>query len=190
VVEAMRALGLRSRASEVPAAALSALPFPFFAVLASPPPGAADAGNPVASAMVLVLGIDAGAIRYQAPEAAVSITIGLDDFARSFTGTVLLFVLEAAPVGDSDAAAEAAPMFGFRWFIPELLKHRSIWRDVLLASLAMQLMALATPIFTQVVIDKVIVHHTASTLVVIGVALGIFVLFTAVMGWVRQRHRA
>ncbi|MGH7461280.1 MAG: peptidase domain-containing ABC transporter, partial [Longimicrobiales bacterium] len=47
-------------------------------------------------------------------------------------------------------------------------------------------MALATPVFTQVVIDKVIVHHTMSTLAVIGVALGVFILFTAVMRWVRQ----
>jgi ABC-type bacteriocin/lantibiotic exporter with double-glycine peptidase domain len=35
--------------------------------------------------------------------------------------------------------------FGFRWFVPELLKHRSIWRDVLLASLAIHLVGLATP---------------------------------------------
>jgi len=57
---------------------------------------------------------------------------------------------------------------------------------VLLASLAIQLMALATPVFTQVVIDKVIVHHTMSTLAVIGIALGVFIIFTAVMSWVRQ----
>jgi subfamily B ATP-binding cassette protein HlyB/CyaB len=69
---------------------------------------------------------------------------------------------------------------------PELLRYKAIWRDVLLASLAIQLMALATPIFTQIVIDKVIVHHTLSTLAVIGVALGIFIVFTAVMSWVRQ----
>lgn len=76
--------------------------------------------------------------------------------------------------------------FGFRWFIPELLKYKSIWREVVLASLAIQLIALATPIFTQVIIDKVIVHHTMNTLIVIGVALGMFMLFTAVMTWVRQ----
>ncbi len=56
----------------------------------------------------------------------------------------------------------------------------------MLASLAIQLLALATPIFTQIVIDKVIVHQTLNTLVVIGVALFIFMVFTAVMSWVRQ----
>ena len=57
---------------------------------------------------------------------------------------------------------------------------------MLLASLAIQLMALGTPIFTQVVIDKVIVHQTVSTLTAIGIALGVFLLFTAGMSWVRQ----
>lgn len=76
--------------------------------------------------------------------------------------------------------------FGFRWFIPELLKYKKIWSEVLLASLAIQLVGLAVPICTQIVIDKVVVHHTTSTLVVIGIALFIFLVFSAVMGWVRQ----
>jgi subfamily B ATP-binding cassette protein HlyB/CyaB len=76
--------------------------------------------------------------------------------------------------------------FGFRWFVPELLKHRAIWREVLIASLVLQLIGLATPLFTQVVIDKVVVHHTVNTLVVIGVALALFLVFNAAMTWARQ----
>ncbi|NOT15672.1 MAG: peptidase domain-containing ABC transporter, partial [Methylotenera sp.] len=76
--------------------------------------------------------------------------------------------------------------FGFRWFIPELLKYKKIWSEVLLASLTIQLVGLAVPICTQIVIDKVVVHHTTSTLIVIGVALFIFLIFSAIMGWVRQ----
>ena len=74
----------------------------------------------------------------------------------------------------------------FRWFVPELLKHKPIWRDVLAASAAIQLLALATPLFTQVVIDKVVVHQTVNTLVVIGVALVVVTLFSTAMSWVRQ----
>ncbi|MDD2932250.1 MAG: peptidase domain-containing ABC transporter [Methylotenera sp.] len=76
--------------------------------------------------------------------------------------------------------------FGFRWFIPELLKYKKIWSEVLLATLTIQLVGLAVPICTQIVIDKVVVHHTTSTLIVIGVALFIFLIFSAIMGWVRQ----
>mgnify|MGYP003549205605 CR=1 FL=1 len=58
--------------------------------------------------------------------------------------------------------------FGFRWFVPELARHRRIWRDVLVASFVVQLIALAVPLASQTIIDKVIVHRTPSTLAVIA----------------------
>jgi subfamily B ATP-binding cassette protein HlyB/CyaB len=76
--------------------------------------------------------------------------------------------------------------FGFRWFVPELLRHRKVWRDVLLASLALQLVGLSTPIFTQVIIDKVIVHQTQSTLIAVGVGLFIALIFSSAFTWIRQ----
>jgi subfamily B ATP-binding cassette protein HlyB/CyaB len=85
-----------------------------------------------------------------------------------------------------DAAIAAPAGFGFRWFVPELLKHRRIWRDVLVASLAVQLIGLASPLASQVVIDKVIVHQTTSTLAVIATALALSVLFSSALGWIRQ----
>jgi len=93
----------------------------------------------------------------------------------------------ANEAGAEEDKVEAQPRgFGFGWFVPELLKHKSVWRDVLLASLTIQLMALATPLFTQAIIDKVIVHQTHSTLKVVAFALGMFMLFSAAMTWVRQ----
>lgn len=89
--------------------------------------------------------------------------------------------------GNNNKSGQASVKeFGFRWFIPELLKYKKIWSEVLLASLTIQLVGLAVPICTQIVIDKVVVHHTTSTLIVIGVALFIFLIFSAAMGWVRQ----
>ena len=41
----------------------------------------------------------------------------------------------ARPVTDADAKAGEQGGFGFRWFVPELLRHKAIWRDVLIASL-------------------------------------------------------
>jgi len=113
-------------------------------------------------------------------------TKSLDEFAALYAGQIMLFAPAGAAPAEIDAASKQTSEFGFKWFIPELLKHRTIWRDVLLASLAIQLMALATPIFTQIVIDKVIVHHTVNTLIVIGIALFIFMVFSAGMTWVRQ----
>ncbi len=102
----------------------------------------------------------------------------------SFAGTVVQFSHGEPAVPDPDGAGKQA--FGFGWFVPELLKYKSIWRDVLIASLALQLVGLATPLFTQVVIDKVVVNHTINTLWVVGVALAMFVVFTTVMTWMRQ----
>jgi len=67
------------------------------------------------------------------------------------------------------------PRFGFRWFIPALAIHRGIWRDVLLASLAIQVIGLTTPLLTQITIDKVIAHHTYATLLAVAVGLSMSV---------------
>jgi subfamily B ATP-binding cassette protein HlyB/CyaB len=108
------------------------------------------------------------------------------EFDLEFTGAVFQFAPLADPLKDPDSALEVGKEFGFRWFIPELLKHRRVWRDVLIASLFIQLLALGTPIFTQVVIDKVVVHRTESTLVVIAIGMGIFAVFSALLSWARQ----
>ncbi|HTS54140.1 MAG TPA: peptidase domain-containing ABC transporter, partial [Burkholderiales bacterium] len=117
-------------------------------------------------------------------------TLGAEQF-RSFFEPVL-FGLER-PEKQGRRADDGSPSdsgaredFGFGWFIPELIKHKRTFRDVLLASLAIQLMALATPLFTQVIIDKVVVHQTHSTLAVVGFALTMFMVFSTVMTWLRQ----
>jgi subfamily B ATP-binding cassette protein HlyB/CyaB len=98
--------------------------------------------------------------------------------------------LDGTAVRPSQAAASPLdpppPKFGFGWFVPELLRHKGAWRDVLLASLALQVMGLVTPLLTQVVIDRVVAHQAVNTLVAIGVALAIILVFTAIMTWARQ----
>ncbi|MBV8209156.1 MAG: peptidase domain-containing ABC transporter [Burkholderiaceae bacterium] len=109
------------------------------------------------------------------------------DFEQEYAGEVFLVAPRAAAIKDPDAlAGKVSRAFGFRWFVPELLKHRRVWRDVLIASLVIQVLALAAPVFTQIVIDKVVVHRTQSTLVVIAVGMGVFTLFSALLTWVRQ----
>lgn len=66
------------------------------------------------------------------------------------------------------------------------LRHKRIWRDVLIASLILQLIALAFPPFTQAVIDKVVVHRTQSTLIALAAGMTLFMVFTALLTWTRQ----
>jgi len=110
--------------------------------------------------------------------------IAPDSIKGSFSGRIIECAPKAKSVQDQDGMTGRE--FGFSWFIPVLLKHKSIWRDVLLASLIIQLIALATPLFTQVIIDKVVVHQTSSTLVVIGIGLAVFMVFNALLTWIRQ----
>jgi ATP-binding cassette, subfamily B, bacterial HlyB/CyaB len=108
------------------------------------------------------------------------------EFATRFAGTAFQLALETKGIKDPDGAMVNNTTFGFRWFAVELMKHKRIWRDVLIASLIIQLLALGTPLFTQVIIDKVIVHRTQSTLIVIGIGLAVFMIFSALLSWVRQ----
>lgn len=113
-------------------------------------------------------------------------TLTTVEFEARNSGIAYQLALEAEGIKDPDSAAEDSGKFGFRWFIPELMKHKRVWRDVLIASLVIQLLALGTPLFTQVVIDKVVVHRTQSTLVVIAIGLAMFMAFSALLTWVRQ----
>ena len=134
---------------------------------------------------VLLTAMDAQRVVYFLPNEREPKEMPRAEFEARSGGLIVHFALKPEALSESDGTQSQAE-FGFGWFIPELLKHRSIWRDVLMASLVIQLLAMATPLFTQVVIDKVVVHHTMNTLFVIGIGLAAFMLFSAALTWVRQ----
>jgi len=107
-------------------------------------------------------------------------------FEAIYSGHVLE-IPEQPQQPDRPQAEDAQPQeFGLRWFGREMRRYPGVWRDVLLAGLAVQLLALLVPLLTQVIIDKVIVHRTLNTLLVVGCALLTGTAFTALLGWVRQ----
>ena len=71
---------------------------------------------------------------------------------------------------------EANAKFGLSWFIPSIVKYKRFLTDVLIASFFIQLLGIASPIFFQVVIDKVLVDRGLTTLDVL--AIGFFVVIT------------
>jgi ATP-binding cassette subfamily B protein len=80
---------------------------------------------------------------------------------------------------------DAAQPFGLRWFIPELLRQRPLFGNVIVAALAMHILALAVPIFFQLVIDRVLVYQSLSTLAVLGIGVLMAILFDAILNWLR-----
>lgn len=76
--------------------------------------------------------------------------------------------------------------FSLRWFIPEIWKQKAAFRDIAIAAVAMHILALSSPVFFQLVIDKVLVHQSISTLWVLGVGVVMALLFDAGFGYLRQ----
>ena len=76
--------------------------------------------------------------------------------------------------------------FGFRWFVPELVRQRKLFRDVAVAALVIYVLGLATPIFFQLIIDKVLVHESYATLTVLTIGIGIVLLFDAMFTFLRR----
>ncbi len=189
LIEALQELGLKAGLVSWPEKDFPSLPLPAIAFLSLQ--GQTDAAAPQIQAVkpALVIRHDEQTVAWAKPGGTAPETLPLDT-ARKLCVPTLLLVTEAEPpyaeaMAPTGSAEQKKP-FGFSWFIPELLRHKSIWRDILLASLAIQLVGLATPLFTQVIIDKVIAHHSESTLLVLGVALVVFMLFTSGMSWLRQ----
>lgn len=76
--------------------------------------------------------------------------------------------------------------FDITWFIPSLVKYRKLFAEVIVASFFLQLFALVTPLFFQVVMDKVLVHRGFTTLDVLAVGFFVVVIFEAILGGLRN----
>jgi ATP-binding cassette, subfamily B, bacterial HlyB/CyaB len=83
------------------------------------------------------------------------------EFAKTWgdEGEILLL----APTADTPQKR-----FGMSWFLPSVVRYRRVLTEVLLASFFVQLLGLANPLITQVIIDKVINQNSPSTLNVLG----------------------
>ncbi|MDJ0696985.1 peptidase domain-containing ABC transporter [Mastigocoleus sp. MO_188.B34] len=76
--------------------------------------------------------------------------------------------------------------FGLSWFLPAIWRYRNLLGEVLFASLTLQLLGLASPVLTQVIIDKAMVQGSISTLDVMLIALFCIALFEAFLGILRM----
>ncbi len=111
------------------------------------------------------------------PKDQKTIPIGYDDFKKDFSGKSL--VLKHRMLSEEIK-------FGFGWFIKEIMHYKKIIFEVLLASFVIQLFGLVTPLFTQVILDKVLVHHSLTTLDVLAVAFLAVTLFDFLLNYLRN----
>jgi subfamily B ATP-binding cassette protein HlyB/CyaB len=75
--------------------------------------------------------------------------------------------------------------FGVTWFLGAIHKYRHELTRVLAASFFLQLFALISPLFFQILIDKVLVHHSLGTLDVLVIGLVTISIFETILGILR-----
>jgi ATP-binding cassette subfamily B protein len=156
-------MSLKSQLLEMPAVAISRIPTPAmlpwqdtFALLYS------------ANESEIVLAIPESGIRRMKPSAFIE--------AWGESGQVLLL----QPTSDTPTRR-----FGISWFIPSIIRHRKVLIEVFIASFFVQLLGLANPLMTQVIIDKVLVQNSINTLNVLGIFLIVIAIFEAVITSIR-----
>jgi subfamily B ATP-binding cassette protein HlyB/CyaB len=93
---------------------------------------------------------------------------------------------EAVYLRRTASAAAEGQAFGLRWFVPELLRQKSLLRDVAVAAVVLHVVGLAMPIFFQLVIDRVLVHQTYTTLYILVLGVVLAIMFEAMFGFLRQ----
>lgn len=102
-----------------------------------------------------------------------------EEFEARYAGRLLQLTSRASVLGQ-------LAKFDFRWFVPAVVKYRKLLLEVLIVSLFIQLFALVTPLFYQVVMDKVLVHRSLNTLEVIVVGLASIAVFDAILTGLRS----
>ncbi len=81
--------------------------------------------------------------------------------------------------------ADLSRRFDITWFLGAIHKYRYVLGKVLVASFFLQLFALISPLFFQVVIDKVLVHHSLGTLDVLVIGLVTISVFETILAILR-----
>ena len=174
------ALGLKAKRSRSSAERLELVPLPALAIMSDGVAGSAPACKAGVVRIVMLAQCDGQRVLFMDPaatadgEAAQPTIEPLTVFAQQWSGDLILITSRASLAG-------ALARFDFSWFIPSLIKYRRLFSEVLAVSLFLQLFALVSPLFFQVVMDKVLVHRGLTTLDVLVVGLIVVVVFESVL---------
>ena len=162
---AKRQEGVRARAFKTDASRLARLPLP---AMANGPHGWFVIGR-VSDRDALIHRPGGGVEKYD-----------LARLSEIWSGEIILITTR-------EGVAGAAGRFDVSWFIPQIVRYRRLIGEVLLITLALNLLGLAAPLFFQNVIDKVLVHNTLATLQVLSVGFVAVSLWEVAFGWLRTR---
>jgi subfamily B ATP-binding cassette protein HlyB/CyaB len=170
---AARTLGLKAKLSSSSIDRLTLVALPALAIVRD------GAGR---NRVVVLAQCDGQRVLFQDPSEAIQggrpFIEPVSAFAERWTGQLILITSRATLAGE-------LAKFDFSWFIPSLVKYRRLFGEVLVVSLFLQLFALVSPLFFQVVMDKVLVHRGLTTLDVLVIGLSVVIVFESVLTLLR-----
>ncbi|WP_137940391.1 type I secretion system permease/ATPase [Chitinivorax sp. B] len=165
ILLAAKQLGLKAKRVVTQASRLSTTPLPAIAEAA-------------AGGFFIIARVEGDQVLIQDPHVGRPQILNQAELAARWQGGLMLFTSRAALAGEM-------ARFDFSWFIPAVVKYRKLLGEVLLMSLFLQLFALVSPLFFQVVMDKVLVHRGLTTLDVICFGLLVISLFEILLTGLR-----
>ncbi|MHC1944139.1 type I secretion system permease/ATPase [Bradyrhizobium sp. UFLA06-06] len=159
-----KGLGLKARACRTDWSRLGSTPLPAIAALRN-------------GGFLVVAKAAEGKVLVQAPASRPAL-MTRDELVSVWDGQLILMTRRA---GLSDITRR----FDIAWFLGAIHKYRHLLGEVLVGSLFLQLFGLVSPLFFQVVIDKVLVHRSLATLDVLVLGLVSISVFETVLGILR-----
>ena len=165
MIRCAKELGLKARAITTRWGRLEKIPMPVIASLR-------DGG-------FLILGkVGEGKALVQAPLSSRPEIVTQAQFEAQWDGRLVMMARRAS-------LTDLSRRFDFTWFLGAIHKYRRLLGEVVVASFFLQVFALISPLFFQVVIDKVLVHRGMSTLDVLVLGLVTIAIFEAILGGLR-----
>ena len=105
--------------------------------------------------------------------------VELETFKNEWSGEIILLARRFT-------LTLAAKKFGISWFLPVLGRFKKLLAEVFVSSFFLQSFGLITPLFSQVIIDKVLVHKGLSTLDILVIGIFIINAFEWILGFLRS----
>ena len=84
------------------------------------------------------------------------------------------------------AVSEAEKPFTLKWLMGLVFLEKRTLRDISIASITLSALTIIPPLLVMTVVDRVVVHRSISTLVLLAVILGITTLYETLLGYARR----
>jgi ATP-binding cassette, subfamily B, bacterial HlyB/CyaB len=115
----------------------------------------------------------------RAPDADPPIAVDEMRLAEVWSGEAILLRADRSQV-------EADPPFTLRWLFSVVMKQRKNLRDLLLASFSISMLTIVPPLIAMQVFDRVVAHHSYSTLFLISAVVGLLIFYETLLGYARR----